>query len=140
MPYPFHTAVTMKGFHQEAFHLTMNLSGTVTAADIGKAVSVDDATANTAKLAGDGDVIIGRLASYENRTNEGIVVGAVEFRFANTLPIAESETVAVGDTAVGGGAGAVKAAAAANHSQNFVAEVIPSAGVGLPAYAVVVKF
>lgn len=140
MPYPFHNAVTMKGFHQEAFHLTMNLSGTVTAADIGKAVSVDTTAANTAKLATDGDVIIGRLASYENRTNEGIVVGAVEFRFANTLPIATGETVNVGDTAVGAGAGAVKSAATADHSQNFVAEVIPSAGSGLPAHAVVVKF
>ena len=85
MAYPYHTSVTLKGFHQEHFHLTMNLSGAVTVADVGKAVSVDTTRPNTAKLAADGDAIIGRLASVEVRTNEGTVIGAVSYTHL-TLP------------------------------------------------------
>ena len=137
MALPFHNTVSLRGFHQENFHLTMALSGLANETDsrnvVGKAVALDPATPNTAKLAGDGDVIIGRLASFENRKIEGIVVAAVEFRFANTLPIKAGEVVAVGATVVGAGAGEVKAAATPNHNTNFVAEVIDGK-------AVVVKF
>jgi len=133
----FLTQVTLQGFHQENFHLTMNISGQTavenSALVVGKAVSVDAASPNTAKLAGDGDTIIGRLSTFENRKVEGIVVGAVEFRFSATLPIKAGEVVAVGDTVVGAGAGEVKSAATADHSKNFVAQVIGN-------YAVVVKF
>lgn len=135
----YHTNVTMNGFHQEAFSLTMNLSGTVTAADVGKAVALDTTAPNTAKLAGADDHIIGRLQSVENRTNEGTVVGAVEFKFSLRIPIQTGETVNVGDTVVGGLSGAVKAATTPDYNSNFVAEVIPAAG-GKPAYAVVTKF
>ena len=138
MAYPFHNAVTMKGFHQEAFHLTMNISGTVTAADIGKAVSLDTTKANTAKLAGDGDAIIGRLASYEGRTVEGINVGAVEFRFANAFPLKASDAAVVGDTVIGGGSGTVKKAVANDPNVNFIAEVITNADSSKSV--VVVKF
>lgn len=137
MSYPFHTSVSLRGFHQEAFHLTMKLSGLANETDsnkvVGKAVALDPSTPNTAKLAGDGDKIIGRVSSFENRKVEGIVVGAIEFRFANILPIKDGETVAVGDTVVGAGEGTVKAAASADHNVNFVAEI-------LGTDAVVVKF
>lgn len=124
----FLTQVTLRGFHFEDFHLTMNLSGLTAVTDsrtvVGKAVSLDATAPNTAKLAEDGEVIIGRLASFENRAVEGIVVGAVEFKFSNLLPIKTGETVVIGNTVVGAGGGEVKAAVAADHTKNFVADII----------------
>lgn len=142
MAYPFHQLVTLKGFHQEYFHLTFNLSGLDNEPDgkyVGYAIALDDSAPNTAKLAGDGDVVIGRLASFENRKNEGTVVGAVEFRFSNTLPVADAafEALSIGDTVVGAGDGKVKAAAAADHNTNFVVEKYEQ---GTAKFAVVTKF
>lgn len=131
-----HQNVTLRGFHWEDSSLTFNLATGITAADIGKAVSIDAGAANKVKLAGDGDIIIGRLASVESRSVEGTLIGAVELQFANTLPIksglADGEVVVVGSTVVGAGSGQVKAlttgsgptVAAPNHSINFVVEII----------------
>ena len=119
----FHTKVSLRGFHFEDFHLTFTLTAGITALDVGKAVSLG-AAANTVKLAADGDTIIGRLATVEDRKVEGQLVGAVALKFANTLPIKAGQTVAVGDTVVGAGSGEVKKAATPNHDINFVAEVI----------------
>ncbi|TGT64083.1 MULTISPECIES: hypothetical protein [unclassified Mesorhizobium] len=124
-----HQNVTLRGFHWEVSSLTFNLATGITENDIGKAVSVDASGPNKVKLSGDGDTIIGRLASVENRSVEGSLVGAVELQFANTLPIKNGSVVAVGDTVVGAGAGEVKSAGAANHNANFVAEVIGSMAV-----------
>lgn len=131
-----HTNVTLRGFHWETSSLTFNLAAGIVAADVGKAVALDASGDNKVKLAGDGDTIIGRLATVENRTVEGTLVGAVELQFANILPIkaglVDGEVVAVGSTVVGAGNGEVKAlatgaaptVAAPNHSINFVAEII----------------
>ena len=108
---PFHTNVSLRGFHFEDFSLTVKLSGVVSEADIGKAVTIDTTADTTFKLAGDGDVIYGRLSTYENRVNEGKVVGAVEFVFSNIMEIKSGSTVTVGQTPVGAGAGLIKAAA-----------------------------
>lgn len=110
----FHTNVSLRGFYFEDSLLTFNLTAGMDSDDVGKAVSLSTAAANTVKLAGDGDHIVGRLQSVEDRTVEGTLVGAVELRFANTLPIKTGETVAVGDTVVGAGVGEVKALAAAS--------------------------
>lgn len=129
MALPFHNAVTLKGFHFEDFHLTMNLSGLSTVTDsrqvVGKAVALDPSAPNTARLAGDDDVVIGRVASFENRAVEGIVVGTIEFKFAATLPVATAAqaTIAVGDTVIGAGAGEVKTDPVPNPNLNFVAEL-----------------
>lgn len=125
MSTPFHTRVSLRGFHFEDASLTVKLQAGITQNDVGKAVSMTT-VANTFKLSGDGDVILGRLVSVEDRTVEGQLVGAVEFQFANYLPIKAGQTVNPGDTVVGAGGGEVKAAAAADHSQNFVAEVVGS--------------
>lgn len=136
MSTPFHTKVSLRGFHFEDAHLTVNLKAGIVAADIGKAVAIDATAANTVKLAGDGDVIVGRLEVVEDRTVEGQLIGTVSFRFANLLPIKSGltagEAVVVGSTVVGAGNGEVKAlatgsgptVAAPNHSINFVAEII----------------
>lgn len=129
---PFHTNVSLRGFHFEDSILTVNLASGIGTADIGKAVTIDTSGPNKFKLAGDGDPVMGRLESVEDRTTEGSLVGAVAFRFANSFKIASGETVQVGDTVVGAGDGEVKAATTKNYADNFVAEV----GTG---YAVVVK-
>ena len=125
MPYS-HQNVTLRGFHWEVSSLTFNLATGIVAADIGKAVSVDATGPNKVKLAADGDIIVGRLASVESRSVEGTRIGAVELQFANVLPMTATvgDRPAVGDTVIGSGAGLVKKAAANNARQNFVAEII----------------
>jgi hypothetical protein len=120
----FHNKVSLRGFHFEDWSLTFNLAAGITTNDVGKAVSVDTSADNKVKLAADGDTIVGRLASVEDRAVEGQLVGAVELKFANLLPIKTGQVVARGDTVVGAGNGEVKAAGAQNHNANFVAEVI----------------
>lgn len=120
----FHTKVSLRGFHFEDFHLTFTLAAGIVGADVGKAVSIDASAPNKVKLAADGDVIIGRLATVEDRKVEGQLVGAVALKFANTLPIKAGDALAVGDTAVGAGNGTIKKAAANDANKNFVAEII----------------
>ena len=100
--------VTLVGIPQKDFRFTFRLTAGMVAADIGKPVALSTAANNTVKLAGDDDVVIGRLLTYRNLTTEGIIVGTVElkggFRF-NT-----AGAVAVGNQVVGSAtAGAVKA-------------------------------
>ncbi len=114
----FHRQVSLARIKNEDANRTVKLVG-VTAADTGKAISLDAASgANCFKLAGDGDTIVGRLEVYES---DG--AGTVSFQFTDPLPIKAGQTVAVGDTVVGAGGGEVKAAASADHSKNFVVEV-----------------
>lgn len=115
--------VSLKGIHHEEFHYPFNLKAGIVAADATKAVSIDPSAKNTVKLAADGEQIIGRLVTVENRAIEGTLVGAVEIRGGFALPIKAGETVNVGDTVVGAGNGEVKAAATANHADNVVVEV-----------------
>jgi hypothetical protein len=124
----FHTKPTLRGYHMEDWSFTFNLAAGITGADVGKAVSVDASGPNKVKLSGDTDVIIGRLETVEDRTVEGQLVGAVELKFANTLPIKTGETVVVGGSVQGAGAGEVKPLAA-NYALNFVAEIIGTSAV-----------
>lgn len=102
------------GFPLDADHFPMTISGTVTASDVGKAVTLDTSQDATAKLAGDGDSIYGRLESYEDRKQEGIKVGTVSRRFLQALPLKASDTATRGDLLIGGGAGSVKKASTAD--------------------------
>jgi hypothetical protein len=105
--------VTLAGYSFEDSMLTFNLATGITAAHVGRAVSVDTSVANTVKLAADGDEIIGRLETVELRTQEGSSVGAVALRFCQLLPIKTGETIVVGDVIEGAGDGEVKAKAIA---------------------------
>lgn len=92
MPYTPNAVVTQT-FSFPDFTFTMNISGTVVAADVGKAVAIDATTPNTVKLAGAGDEIYGRLESFENRLQEGLKVGAVARKFRTILPTSAAVTV-----------------------------------------------
>ena len=112
--------VSLRGIEHEEFHYPFNLASAVTADDVGKPVAIDATAANTVKVAGDGDVIVGKLATYENRTIEGVKVGAVALK--GGFKFAKSGTVAVGASVQGAGGGAVKALASPNYALNMVVE------------------
>lgn len=122
--------VSLRGMEHNDFHYPFNLAAGIVAADAGKAVSLDSTAANTVKLAADGDAVLGKLVTVENRSVEGVLVGTVALR--GGFKFSTSGTVAVGDSVQGAGAGVVKKLTTADHSKNFVVEV----GTG---YAIVVK-
>jgi len=119
--------VTLRGQTQPDSRYTFVLDSTMTSADIGKPVSLKAGSANTVKIAADGDLILGRLYSFENRSVEGgltgLKVGTVETRggfLMNTTGV-----IAIGNSVVGSAtAGSVKAG---TDSRNRVCE-IPAAG------------
>lgn len=116
--------VSLRGIVHEDFHYTFNVKSTITADDVGKPVTLDATAARTVELAGDGDVVIGVLASFEDRTTEGVKVGAVALKGGFKLTGVSGHTIAVGGTVVGSAtAGQVKAAVAADWTQNIVVAV-----------------
>lgn len=58
--------------------LTFILADGIKEEHVGLAVVQDSTASNTVKLAGDGDLIFGRLENVEDRKVEGIKVGAVK--------------------------------------------------------------
>lgn len=129
-----HQNVTLRGFHFEDSSLTVNLDAAVVYGDIGKAMTPDASGVNKMKLAGDGDPIVARLASFEDRSVEGTRVGAVEFNFANTLPIADGSGVVVGSYVIGAGNGEVRPIVDGTETSNlFVYEVIGNSAVVVKA-------
>ena len=115
--------VVLDAFTQGDFVFTMFISGSVTTADVGKAVSLDTTADGTVKLAADDDAIYGRIYQVEDRSQEGVTTVSVETRFRKRVPIASGETVNRGDTVIGAGAGEVKAAVTANPAANIVLAV-----------------
>jgi hypothetical protein len=119
------TAVVAHSFSFPDFTFSMNVSGAVTLADVGKAVTLDRTAPNTVKLAGNNDVIYGRLESIETGGLDGMTIGAVSRKFRAVLPT-DGTAVTVGDSVDGGAtAGTVKAQAAADSvDRNVVLEVL----------------
>lgn len=116
--------ISLRGMTHEKFHYAFYLASGITSDDVGKAVALDSSAPNTVKLAGDGEQIIGKLVTREDRTVEGVLVGTVELRGGFRFTKADAApAINVGDTVVGAGDGEVKAAAAADHSDNMVVEV-----------------
>lgn len=119
-------AVVAHQFTFPDFQFTMNVSGSVTAADVGKAVTLDATASNTVKLAGADDVVIGRLETVETGGLDGLTVGAVARKFRAVLPT--TGTVEIGDQVVGSAtAGVVKSMAAQpalGAKTNIVIEVL----------------
>lgn len=99
--------ISLVGIPHSEFRRTVNLAAGITSADVGKPVTLDTSANNTFKLAGANDVIYGNLKVVENRVQEGILVGTIEFK--GGFQWTKSGVIAVGDGVVGAGAGAVKA-------------------------------
>jgi hypothetical protein len=117
------TVVTYQ-FSFEDFTFTYYLKSTITAADVGKAVTIDTTARNAVKLAGAGDPVFGRLETFEDRVQEGMKVGAVSRKFRSKLPTTGTAP-AIGDHVVGHAtAGTVTTGTATvNDPRNFVVEV-----------------
>ena len=120
---------SLQGIISEDSWQAWNVSGSPAQTDVGKAVTLDSSAANTVKLAGIGDRIIGRLEALESRTIEGVTVGTISREFSDSLPAANGETFHVGDTAVGASSGTVKVlknagVSAPDWSQNIVVAVL----------------
>lgn len=100
--------VSLRGLYVEAFQWTF-LGTALTAADVGKAVTLDTSAANTVKLAGDGDKILGILEVVEVRTQDSVITCTVAlyggYKFLvnpNATASSPDETPAVGDFLEGG--------------------------------------
>ena len=111
--------ISLSGIFHEDAQYTFLLASGITEADVGKAVALDTSAANTVKLAGDGDAVLGRLEIVEDRVNEGILVGTVAtqggYRFPVTDGLDAADVPDVGEYAHGGGDGGVKGSATASN-------------------------
>ena len=130
--------ITNKGRYLEDFQETFYLASGITAADVGKAVSIDTSAAHTVKLAAANDQVVGRLEVVEDRKQEGILVGTISLKGFARFPIAGSLTgvnvVAVGDSIEGAGNGEIRAAndgsaKTPDHRSNFVKSLFTEGGV-----------
>lgn len=108
--------VVSYGFPIDPTIFTYLLASGIAAPDVGKAVSLDTAAANSVKLAADAEQIFGRLETYEDRDSLSIKTGAVSRLFKEKLPAASGHGIVVGDSVVGAGAGLVRKAAAGAES------------------------
>lgn len=111
--------VTLRGFYDENWHLTWNLSGgaAISRANVGNLMVQDTTAANTAKLAGNDAEPLGILLSYEDRKQEGVVVGTIAQK-APGVSVPYTGALAVGDSVVGSATpGTAKKAAAPNRTR-----------------------
>ena len=119
-------SLSLSGLYSEDFLYPFYAASGITEASEGMAVAIDSTAANTVKLAGDGDRVIGQIQRFEDRVQDGVklVTVAVKGGFTfNTNPNATAsspdETPAVGDylaggTASGGAKGYVQKASPTN--------------------------
>lgn len=116
--------VTLKGVIPDN-DLTFILNSEIKAEHVGLVVTQDKNAANTVKLAGAGDPIVGVLQSYEDRTaTSGIKTGAVKLVGGMELKIASSySSPAVGDKVIGAGEGLVTKITTGQSSDVVVWEV-----------------
>jgi hypothetical protein len=116
-------AVVTYQFSFEDFTFTYYLDGAMTAADVGKAMTLDFTGTNKMKLAEAGDPIHGRLETFEDRTQEGVKTGAVSRHFRSKLPT--TGAVALGDNLIGSATAGIAATGAvpAGEGRNYVVEV-----------------
>lgn len=112
--------VRLKGIPQNDFMFTFLLDASITAADIGKPVAVGT-VANTVILATTGSKILGKLATFEDRTVEGIKVGTVETKGGFDFPVLAADTLAIGDSVVGGASATVKKG---TDARNVVVDIV----------------
>lgn len=100
--------VSLRGLVDETRQITFLLAAGITTDQVGQAVTLDTSGTNQVKLAGDNDIILGRLETVEVRTAEGIIVGTVSLGVAMDFNVNPDATAspdetpnAVGDYIVG---------------------------------------
>ncbi len=113
--------VSLRGFYDDNWSLTFNVTGVVTQAEVGKLMSLDTAAADSAKLSVADSVPLGVLLSYEDRKQEGIKVGAVAMKGGYGVPYTGALTV--GASIVGSATPGVAKAAAAGANRTIVTKV-----------------
>lgn len=119
--------VRLDGFKYPDFTLTFNLSTSTTVDHVGKAMTLDVTAPNTVRPAASGEVILGRLETFEDRAQSGGRTGAVALKFVDVLPYTGTAPV-VGDRLDGSATiGSVKVAGTADPTQPQVVEVRASA-------------
>lgn len=107
--------VTLQGLIPEAFAWTWNVTGNVTAANVGELVQQDITAPNAVKLLVPDGAPLGYLQTFEDRKIEGIKVGTVDHK--GGFRVKTTGVIAIGDSVVGSATiGAVKAAAAPNRA------------------------
>lgn len=111
--------VSIVGIGTNLLAPTLLLTSGSAATDVGLPMAQDTAAANRAKPAADGDLIIGILATYEDRVQEGIKTGAVMMKGGFRLTYKTADAVAIGDSVVSAGAGEVKTTATRNNTRVF---------------------
>lgn len=105
----FASGISHRGLTIESKIFPYFLAAGIVEADVGKAVSIDPTAAYTVKLAADGDVIHGVLASWENRVVEGYLAGSVALDGGSGFKrTAGGTAITPGDLLCGGGAGEVR--------------------------------
>lgn len=116
-------AIVLEAFSMEDSTFTRYISGIADGTDpteiVGRAVAIDTTAAGTVKLAGDGDVVYGRVYQFEDRKQEGVKVVSVERKFVKRLP-KTAAAITVGASVVGAGDGLVKAAAADERANTVI--------------------
>lgn len=119
--------VVSHGFPFDDFEFTYNLAAGITAADVGKAVTLDNTGPAKFKLAGNGNPIHGYLKTVEDRTVSGMLVGTVARKFKSKLKAVSGHSIAVGEAVCGSStAGIVREAVAGTDPiTNVVVEVLP---------------
>lgn len=120
--------VTLKGTVPDN-NLTFVLNSAMTEDNEGFLVTQDTTAANTVKLCGDGDEIVGRLLRYENRVVENIKVGSVQLVGGMEFPVASGTTLNVGDKVVGAANGYCRAAGNGESSDITVWQVLSNGNV-----------
>lgn len=114
--------VVSYGFPIDATIFTYLLAAGMTAADVGKAVTLDTTAANRVRLAAAGEPIFGRLETYEDRDSLSIKTGAVSRQFKEKLPAPAGHGIAVGASVTGGAIPGNVAGAAAGTNRTIVVE------------------
>lgn len=126
---------TLEGTALNETRFTFALPATVTQADIGKAVSIDVSADAAAKLALDGEEILGALLTVEVEGAGALtkVFGTVQILGGYNLPVKTGATMTRGSAFVGaldtvdtsnGGAGYIRPPAVpATNARAFVAEI-----------------
>lgn len=128
--------ITHRGLVPDEFNIGWNIAAGVVAADVGKAMSIDTTAPRTAKLAADGEVIIGTLSTLEIRAIEGLRVGTLSMKGGlGFTRAAGAPAVTPGSILCGAGGGLVRMALVGDGSAIKIHRTVATAATGVDVEA-----